>query len=696
MASNSFPYKPITVQYCTLPFWSFGCGFTFGPHQIDLHSPGAVSHVLGTVSLASWDEAAVPYSALCFVPWQIRPWCEIRFVWYCFIIKVTTTHCHCEVLASGSTAAFTALPPVQALLLWILPAWVAAVYVWSWIPVHWDPCEKVTQMEIVRTFCWLLKWLRIAATNSSESQILQNGGLQSTRSTDRELRDTFSALLTSCSHSGMQQSVAARFYETLWFLRSNHAIFCISSPKIQVPWIVCWNDVSLWLSWFMIRKCWPWKHNRAWQRTGHFLAWNPWIVQNSSNMLWCHVVPIDPYLKTNGSNYETKCLQVFGRSSISTHHSGPVEAVVWRLPEEARHWVLAHRGQLHLLLLFRARAFGDLEEKFFAERNMGIHLGAEKSGKKIEHVCWAICQFNSGVSEESAMTVLPQKFYFILLTSSYIFFFDFHPSLFQLFGLERLRRAPCGREASWSGPRRQGPVEQIRGEVCGQRTTRASWVCAWALAPWSRWSRWFKPWKSGLETKFFVKQVIQNWVHWNTSGFVVTKHDIRHNYLHVKCRPRLLWPLSNSGWSRFSRHFLWTSKTTSLWLRMWCTDQYSETCSFFVWDIWSHTVFSLPPLCVGSPARSARLTLGMSIGGIVPGRNSMLYCTSAWRVLTVLLSSWTSPAISCTWFSGSNESWGAFVEEPFLWLVPWCPISFLNAQAFRWTPRYCRMCRICM
>eukprot|EP00913_Durusdinium_trenchii_P003083 g2850.t1 len=42
---------------------------------------GAVSHVLGTVSLASWDEAAVPYSALCFV------------------------------LASGSTAALTALPP---------------------------------------------------------------------------------------------------------------------------------------------------------------------------------------------------------------------------------------------------------------------------------------------------------------------------------------------------------------------------------------------------------------------------------------------------------------------------------------------------------------------------------------------------------------------------------------------------------
>eukprot|EP00435_Cladocopium_sp_Y103_P056881 s865_g19.t1 len=45
---------------------------------------GAVSHVLGTVSLASWDEAAVPYSALCFV------------------------------LASGSTAAFTALPPDQS------------------------------------------------------------------------------------------------------------------------------------------------------------------------------------------------------------------------------------------------------------------------------------------------------------------------------------------------------------------------------------------------------------------------------------------------------------------------------------------------------------------------------------------------------------------------------------------------------
>ena len=28
-----------------------------------------------------------------------------------------------QVLASGSTAAFTSLPPVQALLLWILPAW---------------------------------------------------------------------------------------------------------------------------------------------------------------------------------------------------------------------------------------------------------------------------------------------------------------------------------------------------------------------------------------------------------------------------------------------------------------------------------------------------------------------------------------------------------------------------------------------
>lgn len=40
-----------------------------GPHESGPFSEatGAVSHVLGTVSLASWDEAAVPYSALCFV-----------------------------------------------------------------------------------------------------------------------------------------------------------------------------------------------------------------------------------------------------------------------------------------------------------------------------------------------------------------------------------------------------------------------------------------------------------------------------------------------------------------------------------------------------------------------------------------------------------------------------------------------------
>lgn len=37
-----------------------------GPHGFS-EATGAVSHVLGTVSLASWDEAAVPYSALCFV-----------------------------------------------------------------------------------------------------------------------------------------------------------------------------------------------------------------------------------------------------------------------------------------------------------------------------------------------------------------------------------------------------------------------------------------------------------------------------------------------------------------------------------------------------------------------------------------------------------------------------------------------------
>eukprot|EP00931_Biecheleriopsis_adriatica_P043106 TRINITY_DN24639_c0_g1_i1.p1 TRINITY_DN24639_c0_g1~~TRINITY_DN24639_c0_g1_i1.p1 ORF type:complete len:427 (+),score=74.53 TRINITY_DN24639_c0_g1_i1:26-1306(+) len=51
---------------------------------------GAVSHVLGTVSLASWDEAAVPYSALVFV------------------------------ITSGLTAALVAVPVVQNLLLWIL------------------------------------------------------------------------------------------------------------------------------------------------------------------------------------------------------------------------------------------------------------------------------------------------------------------------------------------------------------------------------------------------------------------------------------------------------------------------------------------------------------------------------------------------------------------------------------------------
>lgn len=52
---------------------------------------GAVSHVLGTVTLASWGEApAVPYSALAFV------------------------------LASGFTALFAALPPVHDALLWLV------------------------------------------------------------------------------------------------------------------------------------------------------------------------------------------------------------------------------------------------------------------------------------------------------------------------------------------------------------------------------------------------------------------------------------------------------------------------------------------------------------------------------------------------------------------------------------------------
>jgi len=54
-------------------------------------SVGAVSHVLGTVTLASWGEAsAVPYSALAFV------------------------------LASGFTALFAAMPVVQCAILWIV------------------------------------------------------------------------------------------------------------------------------------------------------------------------------------------------------------------------------------------------------------------------------------------------------------------------------------------------------------------------------------------------------------------------------------------------------------------------------------------------------------------------------------------------------------------------------------------------
>lgn len=43
-----------------------------GPHGFS-EATGAVSHVLGTVSLASWDEAAVPYSALCFVRCPRKP-----------------------------------------------------------------------------------------------------------------------------------------------------------------------------------------------------------------------------------------------------------------------------------------------------------------------------------------------------------------------------------------------------------------------------------------------------------------------------------------------------------------------------------------------------------------------------------------------------------------------------------------------
>lgn len=53
-------------------------------------SVGAVSHVLGTVALASWDEAAVPYSALIFV------------------------------LASSLSAALAACGPIKAALLWLL------------------------------------------------------------------------------------------------------------------------------------------------------------------------------------------------------------------------------------------------------------------------------------------------------------------------------------------------------------------------------------------------------------------------------------------------------------------------------------------------------------------------------------------------------------------------------------------------
>lgn len=55
-------------------------------------SVGAVSHVLGTVSLATWDESAVPYSALAFV------------------------------LVSSFSAALTTLPPVRDALLWVLGA----------------------------------------------------------------------------------------------------------------------------------------------------------------------------------------------------------------------------------------------------------------------------------------------------------------------------------------------------------------------------------------------------------------------------------------------------------------------------------------------------------------------------------------------------------------------------------------------
>eukprot|EP00439_Symbiodinium_sp_Y106_P019045 s434_g2.t1 len=54
-------------------------------------SVGGVAHVLGTVSLASWDADAVPYGAVS------------------------------SVLASGFTAALVAIPAVESALLWILP-----------------------------------------------------------------------------------------------------------------------------------------------------------------------------------------------------------------------------------------------------------------------------------------------------------------------------------------------------------------------------------------------------------------------------------------------------------------------------------------------------------------------------------------------------------------------------------------------
>lgn len=74
--------------------------------------------MLGTVSLASWDEAAVPYSALCFAP-RVEASDKVKG---CGEAAEAACLPATEVLASGSTAALTALPPVQALLLWILPA----------------------------------------------------------------------------------------------------------------------------------------------------------------------------------------------------------------------------------------------------------------------------------------------------------------------------------------------------------------------------------------------------------------------------------------------------------------------------------------------------------------------------------------------------------------------------------------------